>query len=157
MLVTNLIKRAPQQTFNFYLFSKYRATGIHSTRTMACSKDTLPDGMRNDWNFKSWTEKDIMDRLPDVLKQIQSLYDKAGTADINNLCFETFLQPLLQVQRLTFGNYWWHGTLGSPIVFPKLVAVSKEVRDAAGKAGKEIDDLTLEMFMRYKQPQQYQQ
>lgn len=104
--------------------------------------------MKHNWNFKSWTEKDIMNRLPEVLKQIRTLYDQAGTADIKSLSFETFLQPLLQVQRLTFGNYWWYGTLASPIVFPKLVAVQKEVRDAATKAGKEIDDLTLEMFMR---------
>lgn len=142
----NLIKRAQQQTINFCLFPKYRVTGHCKATTMANMNEKLPEGMQHNWNFKSWTEKDIMDRLPEVLKQIRTLYNQAGTADIKNLSFETFLQPLLQVQRLTFGNYWWYGTLGSPIVFPKLVAVKKEVRDAAAKAGQEIDDLTLEMF-----------
>lgn len=147
MLVMNLlIKGAQKQKTNFCLFSKYRVTGNHKVKTMACTSEKLPDGMRHNWNFRSWTDKDIMDRLSEVLKQIRTLNEKAGTADIKTLSFETFLQPLLQVQRLTFGNYWWYGTIGSPIVFPKLVAVKKEVRDAAAEAGKEIDDLTLEMF-----------
>ncbi|XP_037044270.1 thimet oligopeptidase-like isoform X1 [Bradysia coprophila] len=115
---------------------------------MTYTTDKLPEGMRHNWNFRSWKENDIKDRLPEVLNQIQTLYDKAGGADMGNLTFDTFLQPILQAQRLTFGNYWWYGTLGSPIVFPKLVGVNKEVRDAATEAGKAIDDLTLEMFMR---------
>lgn len=104
--------------------------------------------MRHNWDFRSWKANDIKNRLPEILNQIQTLYDKAGSADIGNLTFDTFLQPILQAQRLTFGNYWWYGTAGSPIVFPKLVAVEKEVRDAATEAGKAIDDLTLKMFMR---------
>lgn len=115
---------------------------------MANPNNKLPEGMRHDWNFKSWTEKDIKKRLPDVLTQIRTLYDQAGTVDMKNLSFETLLQPLLQVQRLTFGDYWWYGTLGSPIAFPKLVAVSEEVREAAGEAAKEMDKLTFEMFSR---------
>ncbi len=149
MLVMNLFKRTPQQTINFCIFPKHRVVGQHiKPRTMASTNDSLPEGMHHNWNIKSWTEKDIKDRLPAVLKEIQTLYDKAATADIDNLSFESFLQPILQAQRLSFGNYWWHGTLGSPIVFPKLVAVKKEVRDAADEAGKAIDELTLEMFMK---------
>lgn len=147
MLVMNVLKRVKQQTNNFNFLSKYQLTGNCRLTTMAVN-DNLPDGMRHNWNFKLWTEKDITDKLPDVLNEVKSLYDKAGTADIDNLSFDTLLQPLLQAQRLTFGNNWWYGTLGSPIVFPKLVAVPKELRDAASKAGKAIDDFTLEMFMR---------
>lgn len=147
MYVMNLLKRAKQQTTNIYIFSKYRVTG-NCASTMVSVNEKLPEGMSNNWNFKSWSEKDIMERLPDVLNKIKNLYGKAGTADLKDLSFETLLQPLLQVQRLTFGNYWWHGTLGSPITFPRLVAVNKEVRDAAAKAEKEINELTLEMFMR---------
>lgn len=147
MLVINALKRTKQQTNNFYFLSKYQFAGNRRATAMAVN-DKVPDGMRHNWNFRLWTEKDITDKLPDVLNQMKSLYDRAGTADINNLSFDNLLQPLLQAQRLTFGNNWWYGTLGSPIVFPKLVAVKKEVRDAASKAGKAIDYLNLEMFMR---------
>ncbi|KAJ6641686.1 Thimet oligopeptidase [Pseudolycoriella hygida] len=110
---------------------------------------TLPlQRMQHNWDIKSWTERDIKNRLTEVLEIIRNLYDRAGTADMADLSFETLLQPLLKVQRLTFGHHWWHGTLGTPIVFPKLVSTSKEVRDAASEAGKEIDKLTLEMFSR---------
>lgn len=146
MLVRSLLKFNPRKSINFYL--KYQITGLSNELYTMATDDQLPDGMHHNWNFKSWRDQDILDRLPSVLHQIQSLYDRAGSTDFSSLSFDTFLQPILQAQRLTFGNYWWHGTMGSPIVFPKLVAVKKEVREAADKAGKAIDDLTLEMFMR---------
>ncbi|KAJ6642581.1 Thimet oligopeptidase, partial [Pseudolycoriella hygida] len=123
-------------------------TLLHNQPTMSNPNDKLPEGMRHNWSFKSWTEKDIQNGLTEVLRTIRTLYDRAGTADMEDLSFETLIQPLLQVQRLTFGNYWWYGTLGSPIAFPTLVSTSKEVRDAASEAAKEIDKLTLEMFSR---------
>ncbi|CAG7724695.1 unnamed protein product [Allacma fusca] len=108
----------------------------YSTRDLIAMK---PHGVQHNWDLRTYTPKDIEQKCADIIEQLRQLFDKTASAE--TLDFNSVLKPLLEAHRYSF-------THGAVVTFPRHVADSPTIRDAASQATKLLDESSVEMSMR---------
>ncbi|KAL2629464.1 hypothetical protein R1flu_014150 [Riccia fluitans] len=101
------------------------------------SNETI-DGIHVRFNY---SPSEILKQANEVIAMSKRVYDQVATVPLDEVSYERVIAPLVNLETEEF-------PLVQSCVFPRLVAVSKDVRDASAEAEMRIDAHNIKCSMR---------